>query len=88
MKSALIQARIEPDLKKKVEKILNQIGLSTNEAINLFFKRITIERGIPFPLKIPNKETLGAMKDIEQNKNLHGPFNSSDELWSSLNKDD
>ncbi len=88
MKTALIQARIEPSIKKEVELILNKIGLSTSEAINIFFRRIMMEHGIPFSLKIPNQETMAAIKDTENNKNLHGPFNDPEDLWTNLNKND
>jgi hypothetical protein len=32
----------------------------------------------------PNEETLAAMKDVEENKNLHGPFDTLTELWEDL----
>jgi len=37
-KTATIAVRIEPGVKKEVEKILEAIGLSTSEAVNLFFQ--------------------------------------------------
>lgn len=36
-KTAMIRARINPELKKDVENIFNVLGLSTTEAINLFY---------------------------------------------------
>ena len=63
---ATVRARIDSELKKNVEEILSQIGLSTSQAINLFFKRIERERGIPFALKLPNDETLQAFQEIEE----------------------
>ena len=84
-KTALIQARIEPNLKSEVEAILKEIGLSTSEAVTLFFKRVKMERGIPFELKIPNAETLQAMKDIEEGR--VEKFNNVKEMFESLMKD-
>ena len=69
-KTAMIRARTEPSLKKEVEGILDQIGLSCSEAINLFFKQITLRRGIPFDVAIPNKTTLKAFKEIKEGKTL------------------
>ncbi|WP_169940144.1 hypothetical protein [Campylobacter sp. RM15925] len=33
----------------------------------------------------PNEETLKAIKDIEEGKNLIGPFNNLDDLMKALN---
>jgi len=65
-----VRARIDADLKHDVEEILSEIGLSTSQAINIFMKGIKRERGIPFELKIPNDETLSAMKDAEMGINM------------------
>lgn len=45
---------------------------------------------IPFEIKLdkPNAETLQAMQDVREGKNLHGPFNSLSELMEDLNADD
>ncbi len=37
MKTATIRARIEPELKDNVEHILISLGLSTTEAITMFY---------------------------------------------------
>jgi len=63
---ATVRARIDVELKQDVEKILSEIGLSTSQAITMFMKGIRRERGMPFELKIPNDETLEAMKEIEE----------------------
>jgi len=63
---ATVRARIDVDLKKDVENILSEIGLSTSQAITMFMKGIKREKGIPFELKIPNEETLEAMREIDE----------------------
>jgi len=67
---ATVRARIDVELKQDVEKILSEIGLSTSQAITMFMKGIKRERGIPFELKIPNEETLEAMRDAEMGINM------------------
>jgi hypothetical protein len=37
-KTATIRARIEPNLKEDVEKLFKKMGLTTTEAINLFYR--------------------------------------------------
>ena len=63
---ATVRARVDANLKEDVEKILSEIGISTSQAITMFMKGIKRERGIPFELKIPNEETLEAMREIDE----------------------
>ena len=65
MKDALINARIESELKMDVESILKKIGLSATQAITLYYQQIKLNKGIPFEVKIPNNETLEAMKRVD-----------------------
>lgn len=70
MKTAIINARVKPELKGDVEQILSKLGITTTQAITMFFEQIKLNRGIPFSLQLPNDETLRAMKDARNNKNL------------------
>lgn len=67
-KSAMIRARTEPGLKAEADRIFQKLGLSCSEAVNLFFKQVTLRKGIPFDVIVPNRATLKAMKDVEENK--------------------
>lgn len=81
-KTAMLHVRVEPGLKTEVESILHEIGLSASEAITLFFKRVKMEKGIPFEVKIPNAETLAAMKEIEEGRTEK--HNSVEDMVESL----
>ncbi len=70
MKTATIRARIEPELKDNVESILIQLGLSATEAVTLFYKQIELHQGLPFKVELPNKETVEALNDATEEKNL------------------
>jgi DNA-damage-inducible protein J len=67
-KAATISTRIEPELKVKAEAILKKVGLTSAEAVRLFYKQICLQHGLPFDVKIPNKETLKAMREAETGK--------------------
>ena len=69
-KTAMIRAKIDPTLKEEVEDILDKLGLSTTEAVNLFLHQIKLRKGIPFDIRIPNKITLKTFKDTDNGKNL------------------
>lgn len=64
-KSGFINARIEPKLKKSAEAVLDKIGLSTTDALTIFFKQVVAQKGMPFPVNIPNRETIKALRDAE-----------------------
>ena len=67
-KSAMIRARTEPGLKNQADKIFHKLGLTCSEAINLFFAQVTLKKGTPFDVALPNRTTLKAMKDVEEKK--------------------
>ncbi|MFZ2303162.1 MAG: type II toxin-antitoxin system RelB/DinJ family antitoxin [Minisyncoccia bacterium] len=69
-KTAFVRARIEPSVKKKAEAVLSQIGMSSSEAINVFYRRIASDKGIPFSLNVPNAETRKAIANVRARKNL------------------
>jgi len=50
----------------------------------MFFEQVKMSKGIPFELKIPNQETIQAMKDAQKNDEME--ITSIDELKNSLLK--
>lgn len=84
---ATINIRIDEELKKKSEEILDEIGLGMTAALTIFLKAVVRNNGIPFNLEIPNKETLKAFKEVEDissgKKNVKR-YSSSDELRKDL----
>ena len=83
MKTAMIRARVEPKLKRNVEKLLVKLGLSTSEAITLFYKQIELYKGLPFAVRLPNEVTEQTFKDTDSGKNL-AHFDNADELFDDV----
>lgn len=69
-KTAMIRARTDPGIKAHVERIFHSLGLTSTEAINLFFLQVKLHKGIPFEVKVPNRTTLRAMKLAGRKKGL------------------
>ena len=65
-KTAIIQARVEPELKEQGEAVLKQIGISTSELITMTFRQLVMQRGLPFEARIPNEETLAAFVEGQE----------------------
>ena len=70
MKNAVINARIESELKVDVESILKNLGLSATQAINMFYQQIKMHNGIPFEVKIPNAETQRVIEESRKGINV------------------
>lgn len=55
MKTEIVRARIEPDIKAKSEAVLAEIGMSQSDAIRLFLTQIAIRKEFPIELKSPGR---------------------------------
>lgn len=82
-KDTMVRARVEPRLKKDAERVLGKLGLSTSQAITLFLKQVELWQGLPFPVEIPNPETLQTFQETDQGRNLKR-FKNSRALFKEL----
>ena len=64
---ATVTARVDENVKKEAETLFKKMGLNMSTAMNLFLKKCILEQGIPFELKVPNKEIE---ENIQENENL------------------
>lgn len=71
-KSANLYARIEPEVKEQAESILATLGIPASNAINMFYKQIILNRGLPFDVKIPTTRPVNVaeMTEAELNTEL------------------
>lgn len=79
-----VQARIEPALKNSAEAIFKKLGLSSTDAIRLFYKQVELRKGLPFAVEIPNKETIAAMRELERGGGTR--FKNTKELFNDWKK--
>ncbi len=82
-KTETVRARIDPQLKQAVQKILDKLGISQTEAINMFYSQIELNQGLPFEVKIPNRQTKKAIEDAEKGINMKH-FKNVDDLFKDL----
>lgn len=69
-KTATIRARVEPRLKSKAEHIFRKLGLTTTQAITLFYKQVDLRNGLPFDLVIPNETTRRTFNNTDAGRDL------------------
>ena len=83
-RTATIQTRVDPEIKRNAQEILSTLNISMSEAISLYLTQITLRKGIPFEIKIPNNLTANTLENSENGKELHSVSNI-DELFQELN---
>lgn len=84
-RTATVRARVEPDLKAEVERVLDRVGLSTTEAINLFYCQIRLRHGLPFPVEVPNETTRRTFEATDRGEDLHA-YGTLDGMFEALDK--
>lgn len=65
-KTANINIRIEPEVKKEAEELFGSFGISVTDAINIFIRTSLMEGGFPFAVRQPryNLETEAALQEV------------------------
>ncbi len=82
--NAVVRARINDEIKEEATIVLASMGLTVSDAFRLMLTRVAIEKALPFEPLIPNKETIKAMRETREGKNLKS-FDSVDDLMADLN---
>jgi DNA-damage-inducible protein J len=84
--NALVQARIDSEVKEEANAVLAAMGLTISDAVRLMLTRVAREHALPFDPLIPNPKTIEAMKEARRGQ-LQS-FDSVDDLMDDLNAED
>lgn len=62
------QIRIEEETKQQVVDLLEGLGLTLSDAVNIFLKQVILRGGIPFDVKYPEykPEVIEAMEEAKR----------------------
>jgi len=61
---------LDTAMKEQAKEIFKQYDMGLSDAFNIFLSQSVMEKGIPFQIKIPNDETIQAIKDAREGKNM------------------
>jgi len=88
MAKEIISFKIEEEIKEEAEKLFSEIGMTVEEALNIFIKRSVKEKRIPFEIRldVSNKEDNLEFIYVEALKNLIKKGYSNDELVEEFEK--
>jgi DNA-damage-inducible protein J len=84
-KTATITVRLDPKVKTDAQAVFDKLGLTTSQAVSLFLNQVSLNKGLPFDLHIPNEETAKAIEDATAGRKLHTAKNL-DELFAGLER--
>ncbi|MCR5630395.1 MAG: type II toxin-antitoxin system RelB/DinJ family antitoxin [Atopobiaceae bacterium] len=87
---APISAKLRQDEKDVFQRTCEAIGTSPSNAIRMFVSAFNRRGGFPFDPANPygfNAETLEAMNDAVTGNDVSGPFDTVEEMFSSLEED-
>ncbi len=97
-KTATLNIRINPDVKKSAEMILSQLGVPMATAIDMFLKQVTLTGGIPFAITLPkmpasinadlmNSEQLRDELDKGLDDIANGRVSPANEVFAAFRKE-
>ncbi len=83
---ATLQIRIDDNLKKNSDTLFAGLGLDTPTAVRIFLSAAQEYNGFPFPIKhrTPSAESLEAIDDARNHRNLFGPFQTAEEAVAAM----
>ena len=61
IKSDMVRARIEPELKERAEAVLERLGMSTADAIRIFLTQVALRQAFPLELTLPEAARMPSM---------------------------
>ena len=90
-----IQVRMDADLSARAGRIFEAVGIDTPTAIRMFFVKVVVTGGIPFPVQ-SDPYTMYTPEEIEEieaaykasfdPRNLRGPFSTAKEMFDDIHK--
>lgn len=81
--SVFARARMDDSLKSEAESILNSVGITPSEAIRMLYKQIVNRHEFPLELRTPNKRTLAAFSEIDNDIQELETYMSFDEFLNA-----
>ncbi|MCI8829181.1 MAG: type II toxin-antitoxin system RelB/DinJ family antitoxin [Ruminiclostridium sp.] len=82
MAQTMVNFRMDEDLKRSMERVCSDMGMSMTTAFTIFAKKVTRENRIPFEVSAypsarqeePNEETIAAIQEIQEIKKNPGNY--------------
>ena len=83
---AVLQVRVDDDLKNQASVIFNGLGIDLSTAIRMFLKKAVLERGIPFGTKF-DEVTLKGILAIDRMRTISEENGNSKMTLDEINEE-
>ena len=83
---AIVQVRVDDELKNQASVIFNELGIDLSTAIRMFLKRTVLEKGIPFDTKL-DEVTLKGILAINRMRNISEQNGNSNMTLDDINEE-
>lgn len=83
-----LQISVDENLKRDSDALFAGLGLDTTTAVRIFLNAARENNGFPFAIRHArtNRESLEALEDARQGRNLSGPFDSAEAAVAAMLK--
>ena len=81
-----ITLMVDSELARQAQELFSELGLDFSTACTMFLEEAVRTRSMPFDVETgtPNEETLEAIRDAMEGRNLSRRFSDLDELMREL----
>jgi DNA-damage-inducible protein J len=89
MSTQTLNVRIDKNIKKQAQKVVEELGLDLSSAVKLFLNKVVMTKSIPFELRTVNGYTpeyeARLLKEVKNMKKNGKRYTNLDEMWRELN---
>lgn len=54
-KTSAISVRVDKELKAQAETVFHALGLTSSQAITIFYRQVQLQQALPFAVRLPQK---------------------------------
>lgn len=88
----IVQARVDPKIKEEAQEILDSLGMTYSEAINIYLRQIIYNSGIPFEIKTPEfsdefKEAIAEADEMMKHPEKYKSYKNLAEIMEDLDNE-
>lgn len=69
-KTSNLVVRLEPEVKEKAEAIFKKMGISASTAVDMFYRQVIVDGGMPFAAKVKKPVDLSDLSRDQSGKFL------------------
>lgn len=76
-KSANVTARVQPEIKRQAEAVLDRLGLPVSVLIDTLYRQIIMTGGVPYSLTVPKLPTRDSLTDEQFHAMMEKGYNQA-----------